>query len=229
MTNIKSLFLGLIFLTCFNTLYGQTNKFDLGVEGGPSLIFLRGNSTIDNFHKPTMGFSGALFYQFNFKKVFSLRTSLGFERKGSELTTQPTDIFGNPVGEIATNTNFNYLTLPILVRATFGKKVQYFVNAGPYFGYLINQTFASKGYIIPTQTSENKTLDKHFDTGISTGIGLSVPVKQKFALSFEVRNNLGLNNVSAVPLADNGTIKTNSTNFIFGFNYKLGQRTSQEK
>jgi hypothetical protein len=43
MTNIKSLFFGLLFLTVGGTTYGQTNKFDIGVAGAPSLIFLRGN------------------------------------------------------------------------------------------------------------------------------------------------------------------------------------------
>ena len=48
MTNIKSLFFGLFLLTVLGTTYGQTNKFDIGVEGSPSLIFLRGNDIIDN-------------------------------------------------------------------------------------------------------------------------------------------------------------------------------------
>lgn len=229
MKNIKSLFFGLLILTVGATTYGQTNKFDIGVEGGPSLIFLRGNDFIDNNHKPTIGFSGGLFFQFNFKKVVSLRTNIAFERKGSILTSQTSDMFGNPLGEITTNTNFDYLALPILVRATFGKKVQYFVNAGPYFGYLIKQTFVSKGDNIPTSTSDNTSLDKRFDTGISIGLGLSVPIKSKFAFSFELRNNLGLYNVSAGWGGNNGTVKTNSTNFLLGFTYKLGQRTSDTK
>jgi len=229
MTTIKSIVLGLLILTVWETTYGQTNKFDIGVEGSPSLTFLRGNDFIDNNHKPTIGFLGGLFFQYNFKKVVSLRTNIAFERKGSILSSQTTDINGNPLGEITINTNFDYLTFPILVRATFGKKVQYFINVGPYFGYLIKQTFVSKGDNIPTTTSDNTSLDKRFDIGISTGLGLSVPIKTKFAFSFEVRNNLGLYNVSAVPVANNGAIKTNSTNFLLGFTYKLGQRTSDTK
>ena len=229
MTNIKSLFIGLLLLTVETTTYGQTNKIDIGVEGSPSLIFLRGNDIIKQWHKPTIGFLGGLFFQFNFKKIGSLRTNIAYERKGSIMTAQTTDINGNPLGEVTTHTNFDYLTLPVLVRATFGKKVQFFVNVGPYFGYLIKQTFVSKGDNIPTTTSDNTYRDKRFDTGISTGLGLSVPIKTKFAFSFEVRNNLGLYNTSAVPVANDGTVKTNSTNFLFGFAYKLGQRSSDTK
>lgn len=230
MTHIKSLLAGLLFLTFWGTTCGQTNKFDIGVEGSPSLIFLRGNDIIDNLHKPTIGFSGGLFFQYNFKKVVSLRTNIAFERKGSVLTYEiTTNSNGNSFEKVTTNTNFDYLILPILVRATFGKRVQFFVNAGPYFGYLIKQTFVTKGDNIPTTTNDNTSLNKRFDTGISTGLGLSVPIKTKFLFSFEVRNNLGLYNVRAVSVVNNGTTKTNSTNFLLGFAYKLGQRTSDTK
>lgn len=228
MTHIKSLLAGLLFLTFWGTTCGQTNKFDIGVEGSPSLIFLRGN-IIANLGKPTIGFSGGLFFQYNFKRVVSLRTNIAFERKGSVLTYEITNINGNSLGKVTTNTNFDYLILPILVRATFGKRVQFFVNAGPYFGYLIKQTFVTKGDNIPTTTNDNTSLNKRFDTGISTGLGLSVPIKTKFLFSFEVRNNLGLYNVRAVSVGNNGTVKTNSTNFLLGFTYKLGQRTSDTK
>jgi hypothetical protein len=144
MTKIKMLFTGLLFLTFVNTTLGQTNKFEIGIDGSPTLTFLRGNDFIENNHKSAIGFSGGLFFQFNFKKIISLRTNIAFERKGSAFTSQATDFNGNPLGKITSNTNFDYLTFPILVRATFGKKIQYFVNAGPYFGYLIKQTYVSE-------------------------------------------------------------------------------------
>jgi hypothetical protein len=227
MTNIKSLFLGLLFLTVCETTFGQTNKFDIGIEGSPTLTFLWGNDFINNNHKPTIGFIGGLFFQYNFKKIISLRTNFAIERKGSVLTSETTDINGTRVGELTTNTKFDYLTFPILVRATFGKKVQYFVNAGPYFGYLIKQTFVYKGTNISTATIDNTSNDKIFDMGISTGLGLSVPIKSKFAFSFELRNNLGLYNVNDLPDPQNVIVKTNSTNFLLGFTYKLGQRASE--
>lgn len=238
MTNIKSLCLGLFFLTIWGTTYGQTNKFDIGIEGSPSLIFLRGINTIpihkttvflDKLIKPTIGFSGGLFFQYNFKKVVSLRTNIAFERKGFTFPILRTDSSGNLLGEFTANANYDYMTLPILVRATFGDRGQFFVNAGPYFGYLIKRTNVSKGDNIPTATDNQTSLTKRFDTGISTGLGLSVPIKTKFAFSFEVRNNLGLYNVNAMPAPNNSTNKTSSTSLILGFNYKLGQRTSDTK
>lgn len=189
----------------------------MGIEGSPSIIFLRGNDFINENHKPKIGLMGGFFFQVNLSELVSLRTNIAYERKGSVVT----DLSGSPLG-YSIHANFEYLTLPILVRATFDKKIQYFVNAGPYFGYLIKQNTVSKGGSTPTTIIDNTSLDKRFDTGISTGLGLSVPIKSKFAVSFEARNNLGLMNVSAVPVANDGAVKTNSTNFLFGFTYKFG-------
>lgn len=154
-----------------------------------------------------------------------MRTNLAFERKGGKFTSPATDINGTPIGELTAHSSIDYLTFPVLVRATFGNKIQYFINAGPYFGYLLKDRLVSKGDNIPTATDDYTAFDKRFDTGISTGVGLFVPLNTKFAVSFEIRNNLGLYNISAFPVTNNGTIKTNSTNFLFSFTYKLGQRT----
>jgi len=226
MKNIKMLLIGLLIFTVGNSTFGQTNKIDIGIEGSPSLTFLRSKYITNK--NVTLGFSGGIFFQFNFKKIFSLRTNISYERKGSALNGEATDEYGNSIGKITTHSNFDYLTLPILVRATFGKKVQYFVSTGPYFGYLLKQTFVSKGDI-PKTTSDNTSNYKCFDIGISTGLGLSVPIKTKFAISFELRSNLGLYNINAVPTVTKEPIKTNSINFLFGFMYRLGQRTSDAK
>lgn len=220
MTNLKSFFIGLVIFTT-GMAYGQTSSVEIGIEAGPSLISLKGNDAIDNYHKATIGFSAGLLLQYNFKKIISLRTNIAYERKGSIVKSEATNIYGNSLGEMTTNINFDYLTLPILVRATFGESVQYFVNAGPYFGYLTKQTFERKDDTNISTTTDNTFNDKRFDVGISTGLGLAIPIKTKYSVSFEIRNNLGLYNVSEVPVVNNGSIKTNSTNFLLGFAYKL--------
>ncbi|BBE20684.1 hypothetical protein AQPE_4878 [Aquipluma nitroreducens] len=217
----RAIILILLLLT-FCTTYGQTNKFEFGIEGGPSLISLRGNDIIDQYQNPTIGFSGGPFFQYNFKKIISLRTNLAFERKGSTAKTQAFDEYGNSLGNVRTNSNFDYLTLPILVRATFGKRILFFVNTGPYIGFLLKETSVSKGDKVPKKVMDFTSLQKRNDFGVSAGLGLLVPFKQNIAFSFELRNNLGVYNVDAGHVINGGQIKTNSTNFLFGFVYKFG-------
>lgn len=228
MIKIKSTLFGLLFIIGATT-YGQTNKFDVGVEGSPSLISLRGNDFIDEFHESTIGFSGGFFLQYNVNKVVSLRTNIAYERKGSNVSFQISDTNGNFLGEGTNHTNLNYLILPILARATFGERIKYFLNVGPYFGYLINQTVVIKGDNIPTTRDKNMYNLKRFDTGISTGLGLSYPIKTKYALSLEIRNNLGLYNLSAVTMPNNESIKTNSVNFLLGLTYSMAPKSSNKK
>lgn len=214
--------------------FGQQNKFDIGLDGSPSIIFLRGNDIIKQYHQPTVGYSGGLFFQYNFPKTFSLRTGISFERKGSEFnsTITYTDIIGNIIGseKIIARIHFDYLTMPLLVRATVGKKIKYFFNAGLFFGYLVKQTFVYKqSTYLPAHTTDNIDNDKRFDTGVTAGLGLSIPIRDKFLISCEIRNNLGLYNVSKVQVIDNGTIKTNSTNLLIGFTYKFGVRQTEKK
>lgn len=208
------------------TALGQQNKFEIGVEGGPSIIFLRKNINTGELYKPAFGFSGGIFLQSNFSSIFSIRTNIAFERKGEIYTGKYLLGLTMP----SRNLNFDYLTLPILVRATLGKKVNYFINAGPFFGYLIKHTAIIKDPNIQQNTTDFTNFYNRFDTGISAGLGISVPIKEKFSISCEIRNNLGLYKISDSPyliasrFPIESTIKTNSTNLLIGLGYKLGSK-----
>ena len=134
-----------------------------------------------------------------------------------------TDAVNNHVDKVIVRSNFDYLTLPILFRVHGGKKLRYFFNAGPFVGLLLQQTFVVKSELNPTTVEDNTANDLPFDFGISSGFGLSLPIQPTFALSLELRNNLGLANVSAAPIRNGGSIKTNSTNLLIGFSFGIGQ------
>lgn len=218
----------ILLVLIFCKSYGQTNRFESGIEGSPSLIMLKGNDYVDYRNSPTIGFSARLFFQYNFKKIISLRTNLAFERKGTIANSQAFDEYGNPFGSVQTKSKFDYLTIPLLVRATFGKRVLFFVNAGPYLGYLLKQTDISKGENVPITRYDNTSSFKRFDFGVSVGLGLLVPIEQNFALSLEARNNVGYYNVSDLPVINGGSIETVATNFMFGFVYKFGFRSTSK-
>jgi len=102
------------------------------------------------------------------------------------------------------------------------KRVSFFVNGDPYFGYLLKQTDASKGEYVPETKNDNTISLKRFDFGISAGLGLLFPIGQNIAISSEIRNNVGYYNITAVPVFYRGSIDTAATNFLIGFVYKFG-------
>jgi len=201
--------------------FAQDSKIEIGVQGGPNVSFMRfQNQTFTEKNNPLVAFSGGLFFQYNFNKTFSLRADPGFERKGYF----DKYIYNNWVSNTTTEKDrqsFNYLTVPILLRAAVGNKVRYFINAGPYIGLLLSEKERDNP---PNQSSliyNNTSYYKKTDLGITAGIGLSIPIKEEFALSIELRNNLGLMNIGT---SSSGNIKTNSTNLLIGFTYKFGKK-----
>ena len=147
---------------------------------------------------PTIGFSGGLSFQYNSTKHISIRTTLSFERKGDVSTFDVYDIFvNNIIGKATVHWNYDYLTVPVLLRATFGNKTKFFLNAGPFFSYLMRYSVVAQLPNTPETVNDRETkFYSWFDTGITTGLGISVPLKEALALSFEIRNNLGLYNIA---------------------------------
>jgi len=205
--------------------FGQTDRFEIGLEGGPSLTSLRGSEFIDKYSDPALAYSAALTFQYNFPKMISIRTNIAYEQKGSITRIPAKDQDNNTVGELTFHTNFEYLTMPILTRITFGQKIKLFINIGPYVGYLIKQTQVIEEFKeFPETTIDNTKNDKRFDIGICGGIGGGIAIHERILLTLEIRNNLGLYNVSKIPVYNDGSNMTNSTNLLVGFAYLFGKR-----
>ena len=214
-----------IILTAFTISAGaQSYRMNVGTEGGVSLAGLRGNALITDGSRLRLGFSGGVFAQYNFPRHFALRTGCYFERKGSAFELTFTDINGTPIATINGKENFDYLTVPLLFRYSFGEKINCFVNAGPYIGFLLKQTEYTEAFQnVPESTIDRTANFVDTETGVSFGAGVNYPVNEKYMFSFEVRNNLGLTNVSALPILGGDVIKTNALNFLFGIHYRLGK------
>lgn len=136
----------------------------------------------------------------------------------------------NPTGIIQNKNNMDYLTVPLLLRTTFGKELNYFVNAEPYVGFLIRHKMHHEAYQYFQETNlDYSKYNKRTDKVLSFGLGFSYTLKEKFAFSFEAINNQGLTNTSNIPFYNNGPLKTNVLNLIFDFSYKLGQHVSEMK
>ncbi len=200
---------------------GQNNKLELGFEGGCSLISLRGNDILSVSSHPRIALVGGFSLQYNFNKKFSLRTNISFERKGAALKEIILEYYPYTGVNFTGNVNLDYLTMPFLFRATFGKKIRYFANGGPFVSFLIRETNIERPANMPKMVSVHTSDYKKLDAGLTLGVGLSIPLKEHLVISLELRNNLGLINVYAIPQPDSYSIGTNSTNVLMGIAYKF--------
>lgn len=208
-----------------SNLNAQNSMFDLGLEGGPNLSTMLVNSSHPLFDfnpNPAIYGSGGFIFQYNFKNFLSLKTGFSYQRKGYQINgTTLVDNNGNISGNGKTNSRFDYLTFPVLVKASFGKKVSFFVNAGPYAGYLLAKTDRMK--INKQETIYKEDLNhsgfNRWDFGIASGVGVAIPIRTYWVISVEARNYSGL-----MDIADASVTKwfTNTTDLRIGVAYKLG-------
>ena len=190
--------ISILFLIGTVPLFSQdpSTRFQLGIEGGPSLSMWR----YDLFFFPSKyieaGPGGAigLTFKYDISNRLAIKTNLSYEMKGNTRSTNP-------------DYRLNYITLPMLLQIKFGRRPLFFINVGPYVGYLLPLEDNTDYYFKP------------YDVGISMGIGLEVPVFHQFSLNFEIRNNTGLVNISrnttyddkhGNPVVEIGDMYTNS-------------------
>ncbi len=156
-------------------------------------------------------------FEYYLKENLSIKTNLNYERKSFNTQNFGTDEFGFVNNEVEITTNFDYLSFPILVKYEFGNSKKFFVNSGPFLGFLLSTKSKADGF----PDSDSTSLNKKLDLGISFGIGKKFNLNDKNNLNIEIRENLGLINISDVEVIDNGTIKTNSLNLILTWDFEI--------
>lgn len=213
-------FLMTLFLAT-NTLYAQTSKIDFGLQGSPSLISMHGNEILSELNQAGLGFSVGISAQFHVHKHWSVVTDINFERKGANSDGVLTDNLGEVIGTFRSQQQFDYLALPVLVRYHFGEQIRFFVNAGPYVGYLLQQNNKISSDLIGPSSYSSKADFKSLDYGVSAGFGMTAQINSKLAYTIDLRNNLGIYNISALPVINNGKVQTNSLNLLVGLRYEL--------
>jgi hypothetical protein len=204
-----------------SSIRAQNSMFDLGLEGGPNLSTMLIKSPLFDFNPdPAIFGSGGFIFQYNCKNFLSFKTGISYQRKGFQIKDIPyLDQSGNTLGMGTSTSRLDYLTFPVLVKASFGKKVNFFVNAGPYVGYLLQKTDRTKINSTSNTYKDNLSGMNRWDFGVAGGIGIAIPIRTFWVISVEVRNYSGLLDIA---YSNNTKWLTNTTDLRVGVAYKLG-------
>ncbi len=205
----------------------QNKIMTVGLEAGGNLSNQYGNSILNEVSKAKFGASGGVALQFNFSDKLALRTGAMFERKGSRDDYEINIPNGGQTitDRVQIAYNFDYVTIPLLFRVTFGKTVKVFANAGPYLGILINQeTITEAGLLIKNNRVDNARFFESTDFGMTGGLGAGLPIGKNSMLSLEVRHSQGLANISVLPVFGGGLIANTSTSALLGLSFNFIQR-----
>ena len=220
--NWKCLILALIFLLVVEQCYSQELEIELIAR--PALTSLRGNDAAKNNFDPTYYFSTGLGVNYLFKNYSVINFAVLYDQKGGrgESIILLRDSQGQDIGEgiITNEATFDYITIPIQWGQRFGQKLKYQFGIGLYTSFLLKQELTSKGLDGQVDAHEDNTeMYKKVDFGLSASFNVYVPFNDSFSFKVGLDDNLGLINVSDVPVSGDGTIKHNSLGISVGLNF----------
>ncbi|WP_337966680.1 porin family protein [uncultured Flavobacterium sp.] len=210
------------------TTTAQESKIKFGVQGGLTYSTFRGYHSFTN-EKPGLSYLFGISFQYKLNESLSLKADLNYDRK-TQFTKGTSSSWYTPdnpmppadaIYNFKSVTYLNYITLPIMLKFSFTHNKSFYINGGPYLGYLIKSgmTFESSRKQTPDEDLENTKYRKSLDFGISAGFGKEFKLNDKHSIYVELRENLGLTDIANPDMPTDESMKTNSFNLITGFTF----------
>lgn len=197
----------------------EVQRFELGGYIGPGLGWLRGNRMINDM-APLLGPAAGINLQYNRSSLLGVRVGAGYQQKGANMEVEFTDINGSSIGSGSVRFALDYFRFPLMVCLGFGQQVRISAGVGGYVGMLMSAQQITKGFNIPDVTTTDNF--EPVDLGVTTSVLVDLPLRERFALNAEVRYDKGLSNISALPVVDGGSIRTNAVSLLLGCSYRFG-------
>ena len=224
---MRKLLLSISFLLISFLNYSQNSKIKFGVQAGLNYSTFLGYDVPKDLgpvysESPAFAFLAGINFEYQIKEKWSLKLELNYERKSQNADNyiEFTEVDGFTQGyDFTSKKNYDYLILPIMVKYSFSNKNSFYVNGGPFIGYLLKSNLTNDLEIdgFNNDSVETTNLNNKTDFGLSLGLGKTIEINKKNAIFIEIRENLGLTNTSKNKVWGNGEAKTNSLNLIIGY------------
>ncbi|GEL11496.1 Outer membrane protein beta-barrel domain-containing protein [Flavobacterium glycines] len=235
---MKKALLTVFLVVVFNVVGLAQSNYSVGVNFGSNYTSFRGSDILDHTDSG-FGYLAGLFVEYRINKNFSINSGLNLEQKSIKYETDYTiSYFDNQTFEyfvedinVKTINKYKYLTIPLLVKYSFGKSKSFFVNGGGFISFWQSHKqkshFVNKngGSIVYSPSGINFPLanDVSSDYGVSLGLGKIFELDNRNTILIELRDNLGLCNTidGTFNQGVSGGIKTNSLSLITSWSFNL--------
>lgn len=169
--------------------FGLTSAVNAQKKGDVEFGFNIGynSSAVSDSHESSdsgsgLNIGGSVDYYFS--NSWSIKGKLIYDQKGWD-----NDYIEGSNGLIyATNFNVNYLTVPVMANWHFGNTKNWYLEFGPYVGFLLN----AKDTRFDTDVTD---AFKSTDFGLALGIGVKIPLNDQLKLFFEFEGQGGLSDI----------------------------------
>jgi hypothetical protein len=249
--------ISIVFLVALFSGHAMSQTTWLGLKGGlsiPDLSGGSGNPLSDNYTS-RLALNFGVLSDFKVHKNFSLQVELNYAGQGGKrdglqpITNLPASLSqGLPAGtylyaNFKNKAVLDYLELPIMAKLSWGKMFGYYVNAGPYLGYLLHAAEKTKGtstiyedpggqvpltemgYPVPAQNFDANTdvtsSIKRFNVGVTGGGGVDWKLDPKDKLFFDARFEYGFINIQKYSV--DGKDNTGNLLLSLGYAHRLGR------
>ncbi|NHM07086.1 PorT family protein [Flavobacterium sp. CYK-4] len=205
----KSLF---VLVVLFSVVINAQQKGT--VEFGSNIGFNR--SAINSSEGSTdagSGFNIGVSADYYFSRTWSIKTKLIYDQKGWDNGFIEFYSFDPNVidSSYKTDFNLNYLTIPVMANWHFGRTKNWYLNFGPYAGFLLNAE----------ETRFSTDVKEGFNTtdfGVALGVGVKIPVSNKLKIFFEYEENYGFSEVFKEAYSATRNVRSS---FNFGVNFLM--------
>ncbi len=255
-------FIYFVFSVFIIGLFGSVNlkaQINLGVQGGMSVPDLSGGTNeISQGYTSRLAPSFGILGNYKLNNNFYIQAEINFDGQGgqrngiqpitsSDIPIQPPN--GYFYANFKNVSVLNYLEIPITIKYVFGNSLlKYFVDAGPYFGYLLSAKEVTSGmstiYIDkngspllipapPTYQTEEPVPPQSFDAttdvysslnkinaGLTGGFGILYPISSSQGIILELKGMYGLTVIQKY--SADGKSHTGNLVVEAGYEFNLG-------
>ncbi|SEA08300.1 porin family protein [Psychroflexus halocasei] len=191
----------------FSSNAQDKGDFELGFGVGLNISNV---STIDNQDNASslISFNAGASGEYYFSDRWGVKAKLIYDRKGWS------DGFITDENMISLTTDFkvDYVTLPIMANWHFGKNRNWYLNFGPYVGFLVKAEDSELGIDFKDGFKSN-------DFGLAYGIGYKFEINESIKLYVEYDGQAGLTDIFEEN--EGSTIRNGRSSFNVGLLYSL--------
>jgi hypothetical protein len=199
----------LILFSIYSTSFAQTkNTAEFGINVGynsAGVAYSGSNQTSDYTNGFNLGISGESY----FSNRWSIKGKLIYDQKG---WGNGFLIFPDGTEVDGVNVHVNYLTIPVMANWHFGRQRNWYLNFGPYAGFLLSANESSN-------SADIKNAFNTVDFGLAFGIGVKIPVSNKMNFIVEYDGQGGVTNIFKD--SPDATVQNVRSSFNVGLSFPL--------
>ncbi|TRW26731.1 PorT family protein [Flavobacterium zepuense] len=199
----------------------EKDKVKIGINAGATLANFTGNDVADEY-KYGFDFLAGLSLEVPLNNKFSAFMNINYERKTPKATFMEYGYDYNTGFEgmmrYEQKVILQYITVPLNIRYYIGSKKNFFINAGPYVSFYVDDIIKVNGETIREWRGSSDF--KPVDFGVNLGAGTRLKVGNTSDINIELRNNFGLSNIDDTE-GYSDVIKTNAFNLIVNWAFEL--------